>query len=212
MTQGSGSRSDGHMDAESLKLINEGTLQARHFAGIGLSRRQLHVWCDKTGFEPRSRDSGRWRRFSPAEVLRLATVRELKGRTGLAITDHRDLIEFVASDDGFLVPTLSLWREGGAPALLTDLESSFEVAPAAFRSIGDLLKRSPFWCALSLRPPIGLMLAAVARGGSTEQRLWAVRMPEPRVTGIKAEHASEDAYEPSTKEEMAEQHIRLTNS
>ena len=43
--------------------------------------------------------------------MRLATIRELKGRTGLAIVDHRDLIEFIGSDDGFLVPALQLWRK-----------------------------------------------------------------------------------------------------
>ena len=214
------------MNPKSLEVVIEGTLQARHFAEIGLSRRQLHIWCNKTGFEPSGRDPGRWRNFSPAEVLRLATIRQLKGRTGLAIVDHRDLIEFIGSDGGFLVPVLELWRKGETPALRTDLIASFEVAAGTTVFAGDLVKNSPFWCGLSLRSPRGMMMSAITRGGSFDQRLWAAQLAETREAEIMTREAEimtreaeimtheTDAYEleRGTTEEEVPQEVHLVEN
>ncbi len=200
------------MNPKSLEVVIEGTLQARHFAEIGLSRRQLHIWCNKTGFEPSGRDPGRWRNFSPAEVLRLATIRELKGRTGLAIVDHRDLIEFIGSDGGFLVPVLELWRKGETPALVTDLIASFKVAAGTIVLAGDLVDNSSFWCGLSLRSSIEMMMSAITRGGSFDQRRWAAQLAETRKEKIMTQETDAYELEKYTTEEEVPQEVHLTEN
>jgi hypothetical protein len=107
----------------------------------------------------------------------------------LAFVDHRDLIEFIGSDGGFLVPALELWRKGETPALRTDLIASFEVAAGTTVFAGDLVKNSSFWCGLSLRSSIEMMMSAIKRGGSLGQCLWAAQLADTRERKIMTREA-----------------------
>ena len=152
-------------------ILERGTLQARHFAEIGLSRRQLHVWSELTGFEPQERRAGTWREFSPADVFRLMTMKELKGRTGLAIIDHSSLVGFLGAEIT-LLDALRIWRDGLEPVLKTDLDDQHQINPSRNISGSWMLERGPFWCLQSLAASLSLMMAATLRGGSDEQRAF----------------------------------------
>ncbi len=152
-------------------ILERGTLQARHFAEIGLSGRQLHVWCELTGFEPQERRAGTWREFSPADVFRLMTMKELKGRTGLAIIDHSSLVGFLGEEMTFF-SALRIWLDGLEPVLQTDLDDLHQINPSRNISGSWLFERGPFWCLQSLAASLSLMMAATLRGGSDEQRAY----------------------------------------
>ena len=157
-----------------LKMLNDRSIASRHFAEIGLATPRLHDWVEATGFGPDTRGSQKWRRFSPGDVVRLGTVRSIKNRTQMAISEQGDLLGFVGHKD-FVLETSRLWGQRMAPTLVTDLASYHEVVPVAYVSLGSMVKRGgPLFLALSLDGPVRLMLAAMIRGGSADQKAAAI--------------------------------------
>ena len=72
-----------------------------------------------------------------------------------------------------------------------------------------LLAASPFWCLLALDGPIELMMSAMAKGGSPEQREWADQVAASRAGGSVAQHpATYESVPPEEEEAEAEVHIR----
>ena len=134
------------------------------------------------GFGPQDRPTGKWRRFSPADVLRLGIVRSLKVRTQMAISEQGGLLDFIGHKD-FILAAVKLWRDGLGPTLVTDLAGFHEVQPQKEVNLGWLVGRGgPLFIALSLDGPMRLTLAAMVKGGSDRQREAAmgvvVRQPE----------------------------------
>ena len=109
-----------------------------------------------TGFGPDTRGSQKWRKFSPADVLRLATVRSLKQRTQVAISEQAGLLGFIG-DKAFVLDALGLWRAGRQPTLVSDLSGFHEVRAVADVDLGRLVKRGdPLFVVLSLDGPVRL--------------------------------------------------------
>ena len=159
-----------------LKLLNARSIASRHFAEIGLATPRLHDWVEATGFGPDTRGSQKWRMFSPGDVVRLGTVRSIKNRTQMAISEQGDLLWFVGHKD-FVLKTSRLWCQRMAPTLVTDLASYHEAVPVADVDLGSMVKRGgPLFLALSLDGPVRLMLAAMIRGGSDDQKAAAVEL------------------------------------
>lgn len=156
-------------------------MRPKDFHEVDLSKQQLRVWTDLTGFQPEGREEGRWRRFSPADVFRLSVMREMKGRTGLAITEHPALVQAIGADDFFL-RVMKLWTAAQAPCLVTDLAGDHRVMAAAEVDVPALLQASPLHCLLDLAPAIQLMRLAVVRGGTEEQRLLCHHLEVTRET------------------------------
>jgi hypothetical protein len=148
----------------------EPTLRPKDFHEVDLSKQQLRIWTDLTGYQPEGREEGKWRRFSPADVFRLAVMRELKGRTGLAITEHPSLVKAIGADD-FFHQSVSLWAAAKQACLATDLREDHHVMGAAEVDTPRLLQSATLFCLLDLAPSIRLMRLAVVRGGSEKQRL-----------------------------------------
>jgi hypothetical protein len=146
-----------------------GSLRPSDFPELDLSSRQLHVWTALTGFQPADRDGGKWRRFSPADVFRLSVMRELKGRTGLPITDHLPLVQSIGGED-FFRRSIKLWFSNETPCLITNLTNDHRVMPATEIIPSALLQASTLYCLLNLATSVRLMLIAVARGGAEVQR------------------------------------------
>ena len=98
-------------------------------------------------------------------------MKELKGRTGLAITDHPSLVEFL-SRPSILSTALTQWLSEPEPVIVTDLDDDHEIRPAQ-HVLGDtLIGKAPLWCLLLLNGPIVMMLMAMLRGGDDEQRAF----------------------------------------
>jgi hypothetical protein len=108
--------------------------------------------------------------FAPADVFRLMAMRELKGRTGLAISDHPSLVQVLGADEFFL-EAVRLWVAAKVPCLVTDLADSHRLAPAGEIDAFVLVRASALHCLLDLAPALRLMRLAVVRGGTDEQRL-----------------------------------------
>ena len=158
------------------KTLNGRSIAPRHFGEIGLPPARLHDWIEMTGFGPDTRGSQKWRLLSAADVLRLATIRALKLRTGTAISELGGLIDYIGGRD-FLVAAVKLWRDGLEPVLVTDLAGYHEVQPRAEINLGWLVGRGgPLIVALSLDGSVRLMLAAMVRGGSDPQRKAALEV------------------------------------
>lgn len=153
-----------------LAILFEPALRPKDFHEVDLSKQQLRVWTDLTGFQPAEREEGKWRKFSPADVLRLSLMRELKGRTGLAITEHPSLVSAIGGDD-FVLKGVTLWTSAKRPCLLTDLDADHRLVSALQIDATALLHTSTLWCLLDLAPAINLMRLAVVRGGTDAQRL-----------------------------------------
>lgn len=150
----------------------QGTLRPRDFPELDLSKRQLHVWTGLTGFEPSDREEGKWRRFTPADVLRLAVMRDLKGSTGLAITEHPKLVAFLGLN-AFFADTIGIWSDAGTPCLVTDLRADHRLMRAAEVNASTLMLSNLTYCLQPLAPAIQLMALAIARGGTEAQRIAA---------------------------------------
>ncbi|WNJ99966.1 MerR family transcriptional regulator [Thalassospiraceae bacterium LMO-JJ14] len=151
------------------------TLQPRHFPEIELSGRQLHVWCEITGIKPKSRESGKWRLFSPIDVMRLAVLRELKGRSGFPFSEQSMLLELIGGEQ-FPDQILKIWRQGSAPFLYSDFSEVHSVG--VWEEIGSRARRRApdFLVALNLDFSIFVMFRAVFRGGEKNQINEAIKL------------------------------------
>jgi hypothetical protein len=131
-----------------FQALDDQTLSPRHFGGLGLPSRQLHLWLKQLGWnDPRQKPRG-WRAFSPSDVLRLEAFKALKESTDFSLSRHPDLTRFVASSESFVEDTLILFAQGELPLLVTDMAETHlrMLAPSSV----DLAKRfragsSPSW-------------------------------------------------------------------
>lgn len=158
------------MNTVDAALLFQASLRPKDFPELGFSAQQLRAWTDMTGYQPAEREGGKWRLFPPADVFRLAVLRELKARTGLAVTDHPTLVATVGADD-FVRSAITLWAAAKVPCLVTDLRTDHHILAAAEVDVAALVRGEGLCCAMALTPAIQLMRLAVVRGGTKPQQL-----------------------------------------
>lgn len=174
-----------------------GSLRPSDFSELGLSSRQLHVWTNLTGFQPAERDDGKWRQFSPADVFRLFVLRDLKTATGLAISDHPELVRTIRTD-AFFTEALMAWAKGDLPCLVTDLGQHHGLALARELKASDLMQTGRLHCLLPLSPSFEHMAAAIARNGTQEHRMLihALVIAKPKQAALEAPPVSNQSSAP----------------
>lgn len=187
------------MENAQLAPLFGSALRPKDFHELELSKQQLRVWTDLTGFQPEGREEGKWRRFSPADVFRLSVMREIKGRTGLAITEHPALVQAIGAND-FFVRAVNLWSAAKAPCLVTDLADDHRVLAAAEVDVPRLLQANTLHCLLDLAPSIRLMRLAVVRGGAEAQRLLCHHLEVARETCAGRPAPVPDAPKPAPRQ------------
>lgn len=198
------------MQMTDISTLDARTLSPRHFAEAGVRRHELHVWSDLTGFTSDERSSGKWRRYSPADVFRLSTVDRFKERSQIALAANKALLGFLGNPETYQT-ALGLFSTGGSPQLITDLLAAFEIAEAWCFDARRLSGVSDFWVALDLSRPVLISVIAALRGGDPKQkdfsRSLVLRSPwfiRPTMSGRKVDTRSPDRLDEDEALKLAE--------
>lgn len=157
--------------ATKFECLRGASLQARHFANdLGLEGSRLQTVLRFASLEPTDRISGKWRTFSPFEVLTIATLVRIKDVTDLAIVRHPVLVEYLSDPSKFGAQSIAIWSDGLSPALVTDFKSIHRVIAVEFAaaSFAELLQ-SNLVALLRLTPIVVFLLRAIKVGGNDEQ-------------------------------------------
>jgi DNA-binding transcriptional MerR regulator len=165
--------------------FSERSLQTRHLAGLGLSTRQVHVWCEQISLGETGREDGKWRLFSPTDAMLIFIMRDLKARTDVALAKQKDLVAFLKSPDRFVLPALGLWTSAKTPILITDFGSDHGLLGASEGGIVVAVNRlSPLLVMLNLDPLMERLEASIAAGGTDKQKALMQRMLGHREANI----------------------------
>ncbi len=155
------------------ELFHEHTMQPRHFGSAGMSKALLAQYRRMLAIGHQD-DPGKWRSFSPVEVLALLTMRVLKKQTGLVLKRQDRLIEFTKDWDAFTWPVASIAVKHGHPVLLTDLRGDARVIDAhdTGASVIDMVHSHGSCMTLDMLPCVYELFTSMFRGGSNPQRKW----------------------------------------
>lgn len=172
--------------ATKFECLTYASLQARHFAtDLGLEGSKLQTVLRFGGLEPTGRPSGKWRTFSPFEVLTIATLMRVKDATDLAIVRHPVLVEYLSDPSAFGDQSISIWSDGLSPALITDLKSCSQVIATDGEDHGlSALLRSDVTTILKLTPIVEFVFRAVRVGGNEEQMALIERLSSKRLHNL----------------------------
>jgi len=150
-----------------IQILEVNSLKPRYFSEIDISARQLHLWLKQIETE-KNKSEGKWRTFSPFDVIWLGALRTLKSKTDLALSKHPALIKFLQDSNSFGAPIFSLWANNVRPILITDLEQKHSIADLNKHQMA-LHPGAEFLAALSLDFALHLSLNATLKGGTSEQ-------------------------------------------
>lgn len=168
-------------------LLTE-TLEPRHFAGLGLTRQRLLNWFAITGLEPKRDDLAKHRKFSPANVFSLGTLKELKEPASVSFGDLTALVAYVGSAEVAL-GAVDMWRGGRYPTLVTDLVNEHALRASEEIPFADLLRRCRQLHLFNLSPIVEVVLEAMLRGGNAEQRDFAAQATADHAQALRAKEA-----------------------
>jgi len=163
------------------------SLQARHFApDLSLEGSKLQTVLRFGDLEPTGRSSGKWRTFSPFEVLTIATLMRFKDATDLAIVRHPLLVEYLSDQSRCGNPTIAIWADGLSPALITDFRSNHRVIAIEHsrQSLPEILG-ADVTTVLRLTPIVELVLRAIKVGGNGEQMRLIEKLTAERIQNLK---------------------------
>lgn len=164
------------IDERDIALLQEPTLQNRHLMGLGLSTRQVHVWCEQIGIGGVGRAEGRWRGFAPVDALTLNVVWEVKTRTNVALAKQEDLIGYLKNPQKFSAPAVHVWASGGRPILATDFAKTHSVLKAASDGLVLATLPDPLTVLLDVVPSVERVVAGVMVGGTDAQKAVVQRL------------------------------------
>ena len=161
--------------AAKFECLRSASLQARHFANeLGLEGSKLQTVLRFGGLEPPDRSSGKWRTFTPLEVLTIATLMRVKDAADLAIVRHPALVEYLSIPRAFGEKAITTWADGLSPALVTDFNSSNRVIAIENEDHGlSALLLSDLTAILRLTPIVTFLVRAFYAGGDSEQLVLA---------------------------------------
>jgi len=171
------------LSKKQIQILEVHSLKPRYFAEIDISARQLHLWLKQIETE-KNKSEGKWRTFSPFDVIWLGALRTLKSKTDLALSKHPSLIKFLQDNNSFGVPIFSLWVNNERPFLITDLEQEHSVLGLNKQQM-TLHPGAEFLAAVSLDFALHLSLNATLKGGTDEQVILLNDLKEQREISVK---------------------------
>lgn len=179
------------LDKTHVNALLDETLQPRHFDVLGLSLRQFHLWLKQTGFEKKEKRDGKWRLFSPVELLALSTLKTLKAETDLSLSKHPEFIEFLGNSEEFAFKVINEWVEGKQPLLITDLRQMNKVrseahARSSSHKVNQIsnLPEAILTLSMPLDKQIQIIFGAIKIGGTDRQRMTVEQLVELRAKTI----------------------------